>query len=72
MPATSIAVFTRLCSTLAHLIYRGPLKVLDAVAFLEAYGLLDAARFLLPLAPPKSGRESEVMELPDLLLKVSV
>ena len=45
---------------------------MDAVAFLEAYGLLDAARFLLPLAPPKSGRECEVLELPDLLLKVSV
>jgi hypothetical protein len=50
---------------------RGALKVLTLDNFLETFELLEAARFLIPLVGPARAQQSDLLEMPSLLLQVS-
>ena len=44
---------------------------MDVDTFLATYGLLEAARFMLPLKGPAMASESDLMDMPALLLQAS-
>lgn len=49
---------------------RGPLAVLNVATFFTTFGLLNAARFAVPLCGPSHANLAVLLEMPDLLLKV--